>query len=514
MDRDSGLTMGGLIVLNTILWGILYALAVFVVGAFLTRLLTRRPPFRRLANPLYLTVFTASAAIFLRANPTLKGPAFAPYFQALSLFAGAYLVIKLCDLLLVDFFIASRRKFLPPSILRELISVGLYVVALLIIMSQVLHINLMPLLATSAVLSLVAGLALQETLSNFFAGVTLATERPITPGEWIQIGPHVGQVIEMGWRAVKIELYLKNDYLIVPNSVLAKEQVINFSRPVPVMGQEQYVGVHYRHPPNQVIAALLEAVQETPGVVSEPAPIAMVQKYGDSAIQYLVRYWITEFENLSKIEGAVLANIWYSLRRHGLEIPFPIRTLHLHQVTEETERAAEAQALAERLALVREVDFLKPLKPDDLTRVANALKVLPYEAGRTIVRQGDEGDSLFLISRGRVDVWARDAYNEGQLVATLGRGQCFGEMSLLTGAPRSATVRALEDSELLVLSKAEFREILLADPKVVEALSQILGLRQKGREAAVARQRSTTPQPIEFDPASQLLAKIRSFFGL
>ena len=324
----------------------------------------------------------------------------------------------------------------------------------------------------------------------------------------------MGQVIEMGWRAVKIELYLKNDYLIVPNSVLAKEQVINFSRPVPVMGQEVFVGVHYRHPPNQVIAALLEAVRETPGVVSEPAPMAKVQKYEDSAIQYLVRYWITEFENLSQVEGAVLANIWYSLRRHGLEIPFPIRTVHLHSVTEETERAAEARALAERLALLREVDFLTPLKPEEMTRVASSLRVHLYEAGRNIVREGDEGDSLFLISRGRVGVWVRDAGNEGRLVATLGRGQSFGEMSLCTGARRSATVSALEDSELLILGKGEFRDILLADPKVVESLSQILSHRLKELEAALAREQSAAPQLRELDPASQLLGRIRSFFGL
>lgn len=501
-------------VLSPILRGVLYGLAVFAVGALLIRLFTRRHPFSRLAHPLYLAVFTAGAAAFLRANPTLTGPAFVPYFQALILFSSVYLAIKLCDLLFVDFFIASRRKFLPPSILRELISFLLYFLALLIIMAQVLHINLMPLLATSAVLSLVAGLALQETLSNFFAGVTLATERPFTPGEWVQVGQHVGQVIEMGWRAVKIELYLKNDYLIVPNSVLAKEQVVNFSRPVPIMGQEVYVGVHYRHPPNQVIAALLEATREAPGVVSKPAPMAKVQKYGDSSIEYQLRYWITDFENLAKIEGAVLANIWYAFKRHGVEIPFPIRTIHLHSITEETEKSAQTRSLADRLALLREVDFLNPLAPEALTRVAESLQVLLYEAGRNIVRQGDEGNSLFLVSRGRVRVWVRDADNEGQLVATLGRGQCFGEMSLLTGARRSATVSAMEDSELLMLGKAEFRDILLADPKVVESLSQILSLRQREREAALARERSTTPQLPELDPASQLLVRIKSFFGI
>ena len=151
-----------------------------------------------------------------------------------------------------------------------------------------------------------------------------------------------------------------------------------------------------------------------------------------------------------------------------------------------------------------------------MTGVANSLKVLPYEAGRNIVRQGDEGDTFFLISRGRVGVWVRDPQNEneGQLVATLVRGQCFGEMSLLTGARRSATVSALEDSELLMLRKEEFRDILLADPKVVESLSQILSLRQREREAALAKQRSTARPLPEQDTASQLLVMIKSFFGL
>jgi small-conductance mechanosensitive channel/CRP-like cAMP-binding protein len=500
--------------LNEMSRGIVYAVAVFGVGVFLIRLATRRPPLRHLTNPLYLLAFSAGAAAFLRTNPTLASPTVARYYHALLLFSMAYLAIKLGDLLLVDFFIARRRKFLPPSILRELISVILYCVALLIIMATVLHINLMPLLATSAVLSLVAGLALQETLSNFFAGVTLATERPFTPGEWVRVGQHVGQVMEMGWRAVKIELFEEDDYLIVPNSVLAKEQVINYSRPEPINGLEVRIGAHYRHPPSKVITALLEAAQGVGGVEEKPAPTARVLKFGDSSIEYRLRYWIVDFEKSSKIEGAVLASIWYAFKRHGLEIPFPIRTVHMHAVTEETERAVQTEEVVERLALLREVDFLKPLTPDALTQAANSLRPLLFEAGRMVVRQGDEGDTFFLVSRGRVGVWVGDTENEAQPVATLGRGQCFGEMSLLTGAHRTATVRALEDTDLLVLGKAEFRDILLADPKVLESLSQILALRQKEQEAAVARERSTVRHRPDADPARQLLGLIKSFFGI
>jgi len=502
------------LVVTDILRGILYGLVVFAVVAFLARLLTRRDPFGRLANPLYLVAFTAGTAVFLRVNPTLSGPAFTPYFHALILLSIFYLVVKVCDLLLVDFFIAKRRKFLPPSILRGLISGSLYFLAILIVMAKVLHINLMPLLATSAVLSLVAGLALQETLSNFFAGVTLATERPFAPGEWIKVGQHVGQVVEMGWRAVKIELFEESDYLIVPNSVLAKEQVVNYSRPAPISGQEFRVGVQYRHPPSVVVTALLEAVQGVAGVVKYPAPFSGVATYADSSIEYKLHYWIADFEKSRQIQRAVMANIWYAFKRHGLEIPFPIRTVQLHTVTAEIERAAEAQALADRLALLREVDFLNPLTPEELTRVANSVLVRPYEAGRSIVRQGDEGDSFFLISRGRVGVWVGDGQNEGQLVATMGRGQGFGEMCLLTGARRSATVSTLEDSELLVLGKAEFRSILLANPKVAEAFSQILSVRQKEHEATLARGRAATAQAREQDPDRQLLVRIKSFFGI
>lgn len=502
------------LVLTDIFRGILFGLGVFTVIAVLTRLLTRRSGVKRLSNPLYLLAFVAGAAVFLWANPTLIPSTLAPYFRALAIFSIAYLAIKLCDLLLVDFVIARRRRFRPPSILRELISVGLYFVIVLIIMAKVLHINLMPLLATSAVLSLVAGLALQETLSNFFAGVTLATERPFKPGDWVQIGQRMGQVMEMGWRAVKIQIFEEDDYLIVPNSVMAKEQIINMSEPDPINGQEFHVGVHYRHPPNVVTAVLLEAVEGVEGVVEKPVPFARIIKYGDSSIEYRVHYWIDDFERHRLIMGTIMTNVWYAFKRHDIEIPFPIRTVHMHAVTEETKRAIAAQDLDQRLALLREVDFLRPLTPDALTRAANSLKVLIYEAGRTVVREGDEGASFFLISRGRVGVWVGGGQSDGQLVASLVRGQCFGEMSLLTGARRSATVRTIEDSELLMLGKEEFRDILLADPQVLESLSQILSLRQREHEAAVARERDASPHLRGQDPARQLLARIKSFFGI
>jgi CRP-like cAMP-binding protein len=320
--------------------------------------------------------------------------------------------------------------------------------------------------------------------------------------------------MEMGWRAVKIELFEEDDYLIVPNSVLAKELIINYSRPEPVNGQEVRIGAHYRHPPSKVITALLEAAQGVGGVEEKPAPTARVLKYGDSSIEYRLRYWILDFEKSSKIEGAILASIWYAFKRHGLEIPFPIRTVHMHAVTEETERAIQAGEVVERLALLREVDFLKPLTPDALTQVANSLRPLLFEAGRMVVRQGDEGDTFFLVSRGRVGVWVGDTENEAQPVATLGRGQCFGEMSLLTGARRTATVRTVEDTELLLLGKADFRDILLADPMVAESLSQILGLRQREQEVAAARERSAASHRSGPDPARQLLGLIKSFFGI
>lgn len=484
-----------------------------LITAVLIRSVTRPPTLRRIANSLYLLAFTGSLSLFRWYAPEAFGPKAVPYLRVLQVFSLVYFGVKLLDILLIDVLVARRRKFTPPAILRDLVGASIYFVSLLIIIKEVLHLDLTPIVAGSAIISIIAGLALQETLSNFFAGLALTVERPFEPGDWVKIGDKIGRVTEMSWRAVKVKILDEEDYLIIPNSIIARTEVVNFNQPLPIHGHAVEVGVHYNMPPNLVLRTLKGAALEVEGVLSDPPPKARAVSFGDSGITYGLRYWINDFEHYRRIEGQVLSNIWYAFKRHGIEIPYPQRVVHMHEVTKEEKAEERERETAKILSLLRGVEFLQALGPEELQRVTGALRAHPYQAGKIIVHQGEEGDSFFIIASGRVEVLVRDQYGEERSVATLGRGDCFGEMSLLTGAKRLATVRAAEDTEVLVLGKEEFRPALVANPGVVERLSEILSKRKAETAAELAR-RQGQPSPIQPDMAHQLLGKIKGFFGL
>lgn len=493
--------------------GGLAAILTLVIGVVVIRAVTRRPPWRRIGNPLYLAVVMISLVAFRRFASGLLPPELLPYFRVVIIFTIIYLTIKLLDVLLVDIIVARRRKFLPPTILRDLVGAVIYLTALLILFKVVLGFDLTPFLATSAVLSVVAGFALQETLANFIAGIVLTVERPFQVGDWVKVGEKVGRVQEMSWRAIRFQIFKEDDYLIIPNGEIAKHEIINFCQPSLRHGQETTVGVSYPTPPNTVKRVILDVFKDIPGISEERPPEVKLKQFGDSAIIYLVRWWIEDYDHHDFIADQVHTGIWYAFRREGIQIPFPIRTTYQTQrmITPEDDARTLREEQARLLAILRKVDLLASLPPETQEQLAAAVRTRPYEAGKVVIREGEEGDSFFIIARGKADVTVGGPTGVGRSVRTLGPGDYFGEMSLLTGAPRTATVRALEDMELLVVDKAAFREILVANPGVAERLSETISRRQLELQA----ERAKAPAPEQEQAwANQLLGRIRQFFDL
>jgi CRP-like cAMP-binding protein len=206
--------------------------------------------------------------------------------------------------------------------------------------------------------------------------------------------------------------------------------------------------------------------------------------------------------------------LWYRFKRDGIEIPFPIQTVHLKEITEESRLAEREQATAAVLALMGRVDFLAPLSQEERRKLVEAVGIKTYAAGECPVHQGEAGDSFYIIKKGSVDVIVEKAGGEGVVVATLGAGNLFGEMSLLTGAARTATIRVIEDAEFVVIDRESFRDTLIHNPSIAESLSRILAERQ----AALAAQRemldAVTLERRRRDESGQLLRNIREFFGL
>lgn len=419
-------------------------------------------------------------------------------------------------LLALDVVIERRTARPTPRIFRDLSTGVIYLIVALVALREI-GVEPGSILTTSALLTAVVGLAMQDTLGNLVSGLALQMQRPFDVGDWIEVEgegtqQQAGRVTEVTWRATTV-MTLDHVEVILPNASLAKAAIRNYSRPSPVSRRRVMVGVTYAAAPADVHEALVGAARDVPGVLTNPAAFARTRSFGDSSIEYEVCFFIDDFVQAPRIEGAVRDRIYYALARKKIEIPFPTRAL----VWAPPGDAAESRNTASdrRAATLANLDIVRPL-PDDARRVlGQRASVRLYGPGEAIVRKGEPSRELFVLERGSVAVEVpRDAIaREGDVVevAELGAGQYFGEMGLLTGEPRSATVRAKSLCEVVVVDHAAFHDVLASHPEVVDRMGTVLASRQAQLEAAsAARGRSQAPE----ERSRRLISQIREFFKL
>ena len=394
-----------------------------------------------------------------------------------------------------------RTHRAPPRIFRDLTQAIVYVVVLMLTLRAV-GVEPGSLLTTSALLTAVVGLALQDTLGNMVSGLALQMQRPFEVGDWIQFDPDPRAITVVTSDLVEV---------IVPNALLAKAPIRNFSKPSPVMRRTVSVQGPYGVPPHRVQEAILSALAGTPGVLDEPAPWVQTRAFADSGIEYVVYFFSREFANRDRVDGLVRDRVWYALQRAGVTIPFPIRTVHMHSVSEESEKRDRDRELERRDRVLRCVDFLEVLPPEKHRELAAAARVRLFAPGEIVFRQGERSSDLYVIDRGEAVVeLARDG--SVLAVAKLGPGKFFGEMGLMTGQPRRATVRAVTECELLVIDHEAFQAALSSTPEVVEKMSELLSTRQAELEA-VASSRSPKAGGGQ-DRSRRLISQIKDFFKL
>jgi CRP-like cAMP-binding protein len=316
----------------------------------------------------------------------------------------------------------------------------------------------------------------------------------------------------VNWRATTV---MTSDLveLIVPNSTLAKSPIRNYSRPSKVSRRYVSVSGPYEAPPHRVHEAIVNALAGTPGVLADPAPWVQTKVFADSGIEYTVWFFTDDYASRDRTDGLVRDRVWYGMQRAKLSIPFPIRTVHMHQVSEDSERREREQELHRRDRILRCVDFLDVLPAEMHRRLASASEVRLFAPGEIIVAQGDPGSELFVIDRGEVAVEVRREGGQRQLpVARLGAGKFFGEMGLMTGEARAATVRALTDCALIVIGHDAFHDTIASVPGVVEKMSELLAIRQSELEEAASERRPTF-EPMQ-DRSQRIISQIKGFFKL
>jgi small-conductance mechanosensitive channel/CRP-like cAMP-binding protein len=488
----------------------LAAVLVAVVLLLAARLLLPRADRARVREPLALLLGGLAFGVISYSVGTVASVGRVALFLYLLLVlasAGRSLV-----LLAIDVVVSRRTHRAPPRIFRDLTQAIVYVVVLLMTLRGV-GVEPGSLLTTSALLTAVVGLALQDTLGNLVSGLALQMQRPFEVGDWIQFDPdarQIGEVTEVNWRAITV---LTSDMVevIVPNALLAKTAIRNYSKPTRV--QRRYITISgpYGVPPARVQGAIAAAVTGIPGVVAEPAPWVQTRSFADSGVEYAVYFFVDDFPARERIDGQVRDRVWYALQRANVTVPFPVRTVHMHAIDEESERRARDRELARRDEVLRCVDFLDVLPPETHRALAAAAQVKLFAAGEVVVRQGERSTELFIIDRGEVAVELARDDGARVTVARLSAGQFFGEMGLMTGEERKASVRATVECELLVIDHDAFQATLAPIPGVVDRLGELLAARAAELDAVA----SERPQGQEGQERSRrLISQIKDFFKL
>jgi CRP-like cAMP-binding protein len=367
--------------------------------------------------------------------------------------------------------------------------------------------------ATSAVITAVLAFSMQETLGNVLGGVVLQFERSIRVGDWMRVEQVIGRVVEIGWRHTAIETR-DRETVIVPNGWLMKNRfAVIGSRADAQLAWRRWVrvSVDIAAAPREVCRVLEEAVRNAAiaHVRSEPAPNAVLMEFGPRHGNYALRYWLDDAGPDDATDSQVRAHLVAAVMRNGMKrgVPYQeelsVRDDELHH---EAQRSLERNR---RLTALVRVELFAPLSPEERESLASHLVYAPFIAGDVITRQGAVAHWLYLVISGEADVWYEGPGGRTP-VGTVTAGQVFGEMGMMTGEPRRATVTARTDVDCYRLDKAGFETVIQARPDIAEAMSRVLG----ARESELSGRRTAAAVPGGGESHGAILQRIRSFFGL
>ncbi len=414
-------------------------------------------------------------------------------------------IIRMLTYLIFEAIWRNANQSEISSLIKTVLSMVLYIVSFFIIFqSQYPEIQLAPLFTGSAILGIVVGLALQDTLGNLFAGIALQADQPFQVGDVISITNRGSGVVEsVSWRGVKIRTF-QSKLLIISNAVLGKE-TIEVAPQDNLNARLVFFNTLYTNSPAKTAQIVREAVRQAENVSQKIRPVVRIRNLGDNGVEFEIKYWIDNYALYNDTDALVRQRIWYAFQREKIHFAYPTLTIHVEKKIEELTSDEYANSVSASLS---RVPIFAPLSDEEMEKLAHGSTKRIFAPGETIVRKGQEGNSMFVIVSGAVKVQIPDDYGH-KTVNKLKANDFFGEMSLLTGQPRTANVIAEEETEVLQIRKSAIRPLFEANPELLKLICEIIEERRSLLEEKV-------PDASEISAAAEtgVMRSIRNFFGL
>lgn len=492
-------------------WHSDYLQVLVACGIFLL-LLTRRGIDNAgiLRSTLILLVLMAVLGVASGLTAFADMPHTSEVLDSVAILLSGVLVIRLAGLTLFR-VVLPKTGLHPPRIMEDMVIVLGYITWAMVRLRYA-GLDLSGLVTTSAVITGIIAFSMQETLGNILGGLALQLDNSIAIGDWIRVDDVSGQVIEVHWRHTAVRTR-NGEIVVLPNSMLMKGKfTIVGSADVPQWRRWITFQVSNAFPPQRVIAAVEEAIgqAEIPHLSRQPMPQCIATDFRDGLTHYAVRYWLTDALFDDPTDSLVRIHLFAALQRQSIALAPPVLAVNLTAESSEREQLLRARELDLRKRTLSKLELFSGFSDSELSEIAATLTFAPFARGDVITRQGAIAHWLYIVISGEVDIWFESPDRERHLLTTLSAGRVFGEMGLMTGEPRRATVTARTDAECYRLDKKGFEHIIQSRPELADFFAHILSERNR---QLIAVQNDKTPENHEQQKA-RILASIRKFFGL
>jgi small-conductance mechanosensitive channel/CRP-like cAMP-binding protein len=378
-------------------------------------------------------------------------------------------------------------------------------------------VDLGSLVTTSAILTAVVAFAMQDTLGNALGGLAIQLDNSVQVGDWVRVDDVTGRVRDIRWRTTLIET--RNwETVLIPNSQLMKSRVA-------ILGRRDGVPRQWRRtlsfmvdpavPPARVIAIVEDEMRELaiPNMARTPAASCVLYNFESGNLRYQLRYFLTDLLEDDTTDSMVRVHLFASLQRAGIRIAEAQHTVHAVQRDEAHAETVKKRELTRRMQTLNSVQLFAPLSDAEKAEIAERLQYAPFARGDVITKQGNKAHWLYLLTFGEAEVLFEPPGGQPQVIGTVRAGEFFGEMSLISGDARSATVVAKTDVECYRFDRASFQELLASRPEIAEEVKRTASQRKPDLEQArEAFARSSAE--VRTDDGTRLLTKIRRFFRL
>jgi small-conductance mechanosensitive channel/CRP-like cAMP-binding protein len=390
------------------------------------------------------------------------------------------------------------------TLLRNVLSIVIYVGAFFTFFkSQFPNTDLTSIFAGSTIIGVVLGLALQDTLGNLFAGLAMQADQPFQIGDVITVpNKGTGVVESISWRGIKIRTF-QNKVVVISNTILGKDS-IEVAPKDNLNARLVFFNTLYSASPTKTIHLIRDVVRQVENVSNKIRPIVRIRNLGDSGLDWEIKYWLDDYTKYNDTDALVRQRVWYAFQRENIHFAFPTRTIYYENQSLEPDFVESVNEIFERLS---DVEIFEPLSDEETQKLAESCEAKIFSPNEPIVRKGQDGSSMFVVHRGAVNLQVIEN-GFSKTVATLREGDYFGEMALLTGQPRSATVVASGETEVLEIKHDALKPLFEKNPYLIEEFTKMIASRRELLN-------TERPETDEHDESKEgLFASIRKFFGM